>query len=388
MSFGAVLGQTPTELGGQCMNATDGHSCLWSKARSLVLSFIKQKSSVYGDIMLCVRNTFLEVQAIPLPKSLQRNASAPARCVSDEIKEDEVCGQEISTPSSECTTQVETENNDADHASAMCVDEIPSAFVDIVAPVESRCPSKENEKGQHSVSEENGIYVFDWNVDLRCKNTTYRCGFQRKFSLNIGGCEVPFVFHIDPIAKELCNGDASNGNKGHGKKKQKTPSTFRRPGTKADMWIKCLDSSALPTGSWPMSVSISGGEVSHIVTDCHNFASECTCRAPFPLKLWDIPFEIPESGTWMVCAHLKSVMSTDQPSQNSTFESKVEEDTHSSTEDTSAMEDYRLSSKSLAEHTLDAFNCGIAPVVKHTFIHFPLSAPPLGRVFTTPASVP
>jgi hypothetical protein len=391
MNIGTMSGQTAKSN----MNASDGHSCLWAKARNLVLSFIREKSSMYDDIVVCVRNTFLQVQTVTLvPRELQRNASAPARFVCDEVKEDGGCLEEINPPSSQSTIQVtppaeaeaEAESNDALSAGFVCMEEIPSTSVDVDVRVEACCFSKELEKGQHLVSKENEDNVFEWNVDLRLKNTTYRCGFQRKLSLNIGGCEVPFVFHIDPIAKELIADEAPIGNRGRGNKKQQTLSTFRRPGTKANLWIKCLDRDALPAGSWPVSVSISGGGLTHIVSAFHDFALECNCRAPFLSKLWDIPFDIPEDGTWMVSAHLRPITGVQEPAQNSTFDCKVDEGTFSITDDTCAIKN--ANNQPLPQNTLDAFKCGISPIVKHTFIHFPLSAPSLARVFTTPASVP
>jgi hypothetical protein len=136
-------------------------------------------------------------------------------------------------------------------------------------------------------------------VDLRLRNTANRCGFHRRFSLNISVREVPFVFHIDPVAEKA---------KSSSHKTRKDIPSFRRPGTKAQMWIKCADASALPAGSWPMSVTISGGDTSHLVAAHHDFASFTNCAAPEHLTSWKLSAEIIRAEIWMVRACMHSIV--------------------------------------------------------------------------------
>jgi hypothetical protein len=64
-------------------------------------------------------------------------------------------------------------------------------------------------KGENEVRYSDGEITFQWCVDLRTAHTSHRCGFQRRFNIRIKGQDVPFVFHIDPVAKERVNIDGS-----------------------------------------------------------------------------------------------------------------------------------------------------------------------------------
>jgi hypothetical protein len=160
-------------------------------------------------------------------------------------------------------------------------------------------------KGESEVRYCDGDITFDWSVDLRTAKTSNRCGFQRKFNLRIGEEDVPFAFHIDPVAKEL----VAAGKSGFvcadkpWPKKRRDASTFRRPGTYAHLWLRCADPSKLPTGKLCMNVSITGGGVTRHISEEHDFKCHPSCNQVVPDaadKLWEIPFDAPESGSWSV----------------------------------------------------------------------------------------
>jgi len=143
------------------------------------------------------------------------------------------------------------------------------------------------------------------SVDLRTAKTSHRCGFQRKFNLRIGQQDVPFAFHIDPVAKELVGASTSAFacTEKPWPKKRRDASTFRRPGTYAHLWIRCADPDKLPTGNCCMNVSLIGGGVTHRISEGHDFKQHPSCNQVVPntpAKLWAIPFEVPESGSWPV----------------------------------------------------------------------------------------
>jgi len=141
------------------------------------------------------------------------------------------------------------------------------------------------------------------SVDLRTAHTSHRCGFQRRFNIRIKGQDVPFVFHIDPVAKERVIIDGSPVTKDKPwAKKRNDKSTFRRPGTYAHLWLRCADTDMLPSDSC-MRVSISGGADMHGISEGHDFVAHPNCNQVVPdtpEMLWQIPFDIDKHGSWLV----------------------------------------------------------------------------------------
>jgi hypothetical protein len=167
-------------------------------------------------------------------------------------------------------------------------------------------------KGESDVKYNDRGMMFEWSVNLRTAHTKDRCGFQRKFNLRIGENDVPFVFHIDPIAKELV-GTSKTGSALAEKpwpKKRRDASTFRRPGTYAHLWVRCADPTMLPTGNTSMSISITGGGATRHVSEDHDFAQYANCNQGVPdaaEKLWEFPFDMPESCSWSVSGQFRLV---------------------------------------------------------------------------------
>jgi len=167
-------------------------------------------------------------------------------------------------------------------------------------------------KGESDVKYKEGGMMFEWSVNLRTAHTKDRCGFQRKFNLRIGGNDAPFVFHIDPIAKELVGTSKTGcvlGEKAW-PKKRRDASTFRRPGTYAHLWIRCADPSKLPKGNTSMSISITGGVATRHISEDHDFAQYANCNQVVPESsenLWEFPFDMPESCSWSVSGQFRLV---------------------------------------------------------------------------------
>jgi hypothetical protein len=171
-------------------------------------------------------------------------------------------------------------------------------------------------KGESEVRFDDNEIIFQWAVDLRTAHTSNRCGFQRRFNLPIDGQDVPFVFHIDPVAKEHVSTDQTLATKDkQWAKKKKGQSTFRRPGTYAHMWVRCSDPSMLLADTCCMSVSFTGGGGMLQISESHDFACLPSCNQVVPEtpeKLWKFPFDIEKNGVWLVSGIFQSVRRTNR----------------------------------------------------------------------------
>lgn len=154
--------------------------------------------------------------------------------------------------------------------------------------------------GEHKVTYEGETVCVDWCMDLRRRASQIRCGMSRKFTVYVGGRDVTFALHIDPIRSDM---DACPE---HESGRRKSKISFRSPNTCAHVWLQCIEPSALPSSGYPLQIVIaSSGEVRQLA-EAHDFAQEDRCKGQPENNTWLMPsFESTKNAGWHVSLRLQ-----------------------------------------------------------------------------------